>query len=130
MTFASSLLRPHSRIASLWTATTVAAIWVWQNRKSKRSSDDRIREHLSKNGFVNVERDDGAHSSHTTGTASEDCPMCREYLAGPCGEQFQSWLDCTNQFKTDYVVTCKGYFATLQNCLQEHDGDISDEESL
>ena len=63
---------------------------------------------------------------------SEECPMCREYLAGPCGTQFQSWLDCTNRHNknnnNDYVVQCKDYFEELQRCLEQHQVD-SDSDS-
>jgi hypothetical protein len=32
----------------------------------------------------------------TTGSAADlDCPLCKEFLNGPCHQQFQTWLDCT-----------------------------------
>lgn len=57
-----------------------------------------------------------------------DCPMCKEYLAGPCGTQFKSWLECTNQ-QSDYVVQCKDLFEALHRCLDEHDSSDSESDN-
>jgi hypothetical protein len=48
----------------------------------------------------------------------DDCPACVEYTAGPCGEQFQAWLDCTNRHENDYEIQCKTQFHNFHNCLQ------------
>jgi hypothetical protein len=74
--------------------------------------DDEPWERRGRGGVGRAEDDDDEKDD------DDDCPACVEYTAGPCGEQFQAWLDCTNRHENDYEIQCKTQFHNFHNCLQ------------
>jgi len=57
----------------------------------------------------------------------EDCPMCKKFSRGPCGEHFTKWLACTdaNPGKNDsgeplHLTRCSDFAEKLAVCLDEH----------
>lgn len=60
-------------------------------------------------------------SLNTSDYLTEDCSICKEYSAGPCGKQFLSWQNCTTRFGSDYVIQCKQNFDDWRSCMAEHD---------
>mmetsp|Transcript_1690 Transcript_1690/g.2408 ORF Transcript_1690/g.2408 Transcript_1690/m.2408 type:complete len:364 (-) Transcript_1690:51-1142(-) len=58
----------------------------------------------------------------------EDCPICRKYSQGPCGEIFKEWLQCTDDHpgtdpttKEDYHISkCHHLAMPLAKCLEKH----------
>jgi hypothetical protein len=75
---------------------------------------------LHNNSGKEGDEDGGDHAAAAsiTKATKEDCPACEEYTAGPCGTQFQAWLDCTNCHEDDYEEKCKSQFNAFHNCLQ------------
>jgi hypothetical protein len=57
----------------------------------------------------------------------KDCPMCKKMLAGPCGDQFRAWYECSNQGEGDeYLERCKPLFGELLQCLEEYENSDSE----
>ena len=57
----------------------------------------------------------------------DDCPMCKKFGSGPCGEVFKRWLDCTddNPGNDDngepmHLSQCSDFAAKLSTCLDDH----------
>jgi len=63
-----------------------------------------------------------------TATEEEDCPICRKYSQGPCGELFKTWLKCTEDHKGVHPTTkeelhlskCSHLATPLGECLETH----------
>jgi hypothetical protein len=58
----------------------------------------------------------------------EECPICKKYSQGPCGETFKAWLKCTdaNPGKDDegedkHLSKCAHLAAPLADCLNQHE---------
>lgn len=59
----------------------------------------------------------------------EDCPLCKLYSQGPCGESFKKWLACTDKHagKNDddgepiHLKKCQSLFTPFQECVQKHE---------
>jgi hypothetical protein len=73
---------------------------------------------LNKSGKEEGDDHGGDTAAAIIPTAAEDCPACEEYTAGPCGKQFQAWLECTNRHEDDYEEKCKSQFNAFNYCLQ------------
>ena len=70
----------------------------------------------------------------------DDCPICRKYGKGPCGELFKTWLKCTdaNPGKDEmtgedlHILLCENFAVPLAQCLEEnkdhYDGPLLQEE--
>lgn len=57
----------------------------------------------------------------------DDCPMCKKFGSGPCGDVFKRWLDCTddNPGNDDngepmHLSQCSDLAAKLSKCLDDH----------
>ncbi len=57
----------------------------------------------------------------------EDCPLCKKFSSGPCGELFKKWLACTdvNPGKDDngeplHLTRCSSFAERLAECLDEN----------
>ena len=57
----------------------------------------------------------------------DDCPMCKKFGSGPCGDVFKRWLDCTDQYPGKdsdgqplHLKTCSEFAVKLSKCLDEH----------
>ncbi|KAL7483908.1 hypothetical protein ACHAW6_009547 [Cyclotella cf. meneghiniana] len=57
----------------------------------------------------------------------EDCPMCKKFSRGPCGDIFKRWLDCTDQNPGKdpdgspmYLLKCSEFAEELAKCLEEN----------
>jgi hypothetical protein len=59
----------------------------------------------------------------------EDCPICRKYSQGPCGEAFVKWLDCVDRnegidAKTQqelHLIHCRDLGDAMAKCLHQHE---------
>ncbi len=57
----------------------------------------------------------------------EDCPMCKKFSAGPCGEIFKRWLACTDVHpgrdscgEPLHLIVCSEFAEKLAGCLEEN----------
>lgn len=57
----------------------------------------------------------------------EDCPMCKKFGSGPCGEIFKRWLNCTDKYPGKdlageplHLTKCKDLAEELGKCLDDH----------
>lgn len=58
----------------------------------------------------------------------EDCPLCRKYSQGPCGDTFKKWLACTDKHKgidpstqeEEHLDKCSHLAEPLAKCLEIH----------
>eukprot|EP00986_Skeletonema_menzelii_P001742 scaffold481_cov148-Skeletonema_menzelii.AAC.8 len=57
----------------------------------------------------------------------EDCPMCKKFGSGPCGEIFKRWLDCTDKHPGKdangeplHLTNCLNLAEKLGECLDTH----------
>ena len=57
----------------------------------------------------------------------EDCPMCKKFGSGPCGEIFKRWLNCTDEYPGKdsageplHLTKCIGLAEELGKCLDNH----------
>ncbi|KAL3795902.1 hypothetical protein HJC23_002173 [Cyclotella cryptica] len=57
----------------------------------------------------------------------EDCPLCKKFSRGPCGDIFKRWLDCTDQHPGKdpdgapmHLSKCSEFAENLAECLEEH----------
>ena len=53
----------------------------------------------------------------------EDCPICKKYSQGPCGDLFTQWLACTDQHReseNSHIDKCASFAEPLAECLQLH----------
>ena len=57
----------------------------------------------------------------------EDCPMCKKFSKGPCGDRFKQWLSCTDQHPGKdangeplHLSTCSDFAEKLAKCLDEN----------
>lgn len=54
----------------------------------------------------------------------EDCPLCKKYSQGPCGELFQKWLTCTDQHRHEgdgKIDRCAHFATPLAQCLKQNE---------
>jgi len=60
----------------------------------------------------------------------KDCPLCQQYLQGPCGSLFQQWLDCATQERhaDTYVTACAAEFARFVACHETQTAKGEEEE--
>lgn len=58
-----------------------------------------------------------------------DCPLCKKYSQGPCGELFQKWLACAEQYKSMmdsntneelHLSKCRHLALPMAECLDKH----------
>ncbi|KAL3763343.1 hypothetical protein ACHAW5_011010 [Stephanodiscus triporus] len=57
----------------------------------------------------------------------EDCPMCKKFSAGPCGEIFKRWLACTDVHpgrdpsgEPLHLSMCSDFAEELAGCLEKN----------
>lgn len=57
----------------------------------------------------------------------EDCPMCKKFSKGPCGNIFKQWLACTDKYPGKdasgeplHLNKCSYYAETLAKCLDSN----------
>ncbi len=57
----------------------------------------------------------------------EDCPMCKKFGTGPCGEIFKRWLNCTDKYPGKdlageplHLTKCIDLAEKLGSCLDDH----------
>lgn len=57
----------------------------------------------------------------------EDCPMCKKFGSGPCGDTFKQWLDCTDNHPGKdangeplHLTHCMDLAEKLGACLDTH----------
>lgn len=57
----------------------------------------------------------------------EDCPMCKKFGSGPCGEIFKRWLNCTDEYHGKdlageplHLTKCIDLAEELGKCLDNH----------
>src|SRR5210317_2080492 len=57
----------------------------------------------------------------------EDCPMCKKFGSGPCGEIFKRWLNCTGKYPGNdsageplHLTKCIDLAEKLGSCLDNH----------
>jgi hypothetical protein len=70
----------------------------------------------------------GNHDSSIPGGADrEDCPMCKKFSAGPCGEIFKRWLACTDAHpgrdssgEPLHLSMCSDFADKLAGCLEQN----------
>lgn len=71
----------------------------------------------------------------------EDCPMCKKFGSGPCGDTFKRWLHCTDKHPGKDVATgeplhlthCLEFAEKLGECLDTHadnNDDNKEEEDI
>jgi hypothetical protein len=60
-------------------------------------------------------------------TDREDCPMCKKFGSGPCGDTFKRWLACTDQHpgkdakgEPVHITKCLDFAEKLSECLDKH----------
>jgi hypothetical protein len=77
----------------------------------------------------------------------DDCPVCKKYSQGPCGDIFKKWLNCTDAHpgkdadgEDFYLTKCESLFEPFVKCLElnkdfyealdihEEDDDIDEED--
>ena len=54
----------------------------------------------------------------------EDCPICKKYSQGPCGDLFIQWLACTDKHRTSensHIDKCASFAGPLAECLKIHE---------
>lgn len=51
-----------------------------------------------------------------------DCPLCKKYSQGPCGEFFQKWIQCIDSLDSGSKNNekCDSLLVPLDNCLKKH----------
>ncbi|KAL7540006.1 hypothetical protein ACHAXR_010350 [Thalassiosira sp. AJA248-18] len=61
-------------------------------------------------------------------TDREDCPMCKKFGSGPCGEVFKKWLACTDEHPGKdaageplHLSNCSDFAEKLAVCLDTND---------
>jgi len=71
-------------------------------------------------------------SSNTTTSSinvedRDDCPMCKKFSKGPCGNIFKQWLACTDKYPGKdangeplHLNKCSDYAETLAECLDSN----------
>eukprot|EP00984_Skeletonema_dohrnii_P001489 scaffold480_cov127-Skeletonema_dohrnii-CCMP3373.AAC.3 len=59
----------------------------------------------------------------------EDCPMCKKFGSGPCGDIFKQWLNCTDKHPGKdangeplHLTHCSELAEKLAKCLDTHAG--------
>lgn len=57
----------------------------------------------------------------------DDCPMCKKFGSGPCGDVFRRWLDCTDENPENdadgepmHISQCLDFATKLSECLDDH----------
>ena len=57
----------------------------------------------------------------------DDCPMCKKFSIGPCGNIFKQWLACTDKYPGKdangeplHLNKCSDYAETLAKCLDSN----------
>jgi len=57
----------------------------------------------------------------------EDCPLCKKFGSGPCGEVFKRWLACTDEHPGKdasgeplHLSKCADFADTLAHCLESN----------
>jgi len=57
----------------------------------------------------------------------DDCPMCKKFSKGPCGNIFKQWLACTDKYPGKnasgeplHLNECSDYAETLAGCLDSN----------
>lgn len=57
----------------------------------------------------------------------DDCPVCKKYSQGPCGETFKKWLSCTDanpgkdaHGEEIYLSKCETIFEPFVKCLEQN----------
>ena len=59
---------------------------------------------------------------------SDNCPMCKKFSKGPCGDVFKRWLACTDEWTGKYALNgeplhldkCSTFAESLAKCLDEN----------
>lgn len=49
-----------------------------------------------------------------------DCPLCKKYSKGPCGELFKKWLECLDKNEGN-EINCDVLMAPLDKCLKKNE---------
>lgn len=69
-----------------------------------------------------ISKDDTTHMIDNISQSSSkrtDCPMCKKYSQGPCGDLFTSWLSCIDS-NVGNEQKCDDYVQKLKSCLDNH----------
>lgn len=66
----------------------------------------------------------------------EDCPMCKKFGSGPCGEIFKRWLQCTDKYPGKdsddeplHLTKCIDLAEELGDCLDNHANHYSSKDN-
>ena len=60
----------------------------------------------------------------------DDCPVCKKFSQGPCGEVFKTWMACTDQYPDKnpdnpqedlHISKCRHLAIPLGSCLEKHE---------
>ena len=70
---------------------------------------------------ISTERDTRNNLDEISQSSSKrnDCPMCKKYSQGPCGEIFTSWLSCIDS-NTGTEQKCDEFVKEFKICLEQH----------
>ena len=83
---------------------------------------------------TSIIRHQSALSGIDTNSSKEDCPLCKKFSQGPCGELFKTWLACTEQFSGKdpennedlHLSKCLHLAKPLGACLEQHEDHYSE----
>ncbi len=74
-----------------------------------------------------ITTDIGKDITSETAGDREDCPMCKKFGSGPCGDIFKTWLDCTDKHPGKgangeplHLTKCLDLAEKLGECLDTH----------
>lgn len=95
---------------------------------------------ITTRGLVTTNNDDG--NAIPDVADREDCPLCKKFGSGPCGEVFKRWLTCTDKNPGKdasgeplHLTKCSDFAETLAECLEENseyyskdDNNINDQD--
>jgi hypothetical protein len=68
--------------------------------------------------------------SHVDTSNKDDCPVCKKFSQGPCGEIFKTWMACTDEYpgknpdhpnEAWHLSKCQHLAMPLGACLEKHE---------
>lgn len=88
---------------------------------SSQSSQEREEGSISKSVKDPMLILKDAASGEKKGKDKENCPLCKKYSQGPCGEMFTKWMDCIDANEDD-ESKCDKFIVPLDECLKANKG--------
>lgn len=81
-------------------------------------------------GQQRLQSSSSASLSHIDTSNKDDCPVCKKFSQGPCGEIFKTWMACTEKFpgknpdnpdEAWHLSKCQHLAMPLGACLEKHE---------